>query len=672
MLKTTIILIVLAFFLSSFIAWFHYFFREKAKPLYVKLLFTLRCLGLFFLFILFINPKISIKTQKTEKPILNLLIDNSKSIDYLKQKENILATVKTILDDNELSEKFEINAFQFAEDIILLDSLTNTKSQTNIANSLIELEKTTKSQNKLALLLSDGNQTFGVDYKNYKSKTPIYPIVFGDTTKFDDIYIQQVNVNKYTYLDNEFPVEVFVSLKGNSSVTSNVSIKSRGKLLSKKQILLTKNSSKRIEFVLSSKEKGNQFYTVEVSKLKNEKNLRNNTKNFAIETIDEKSKTLLISNILHPDIGTLKRSIQSNKKRTVIIKKTNDVESLESFQSIILYQPDSQFDLIFKMIKESSKNVFIITGGKTDYDFLNGQNIGFEKNTIPDIEKTTPIYNSNFLPFQQEDIGFENFPPLKDVFGEVNITGNYNILLNQRLNGIETNQPLLLTISNNFKTVILFGEGIWQWRSSSFLSKNSFESFDNFINNIIQYINNNSKKNRLEVEVNPIHFSNQSINFSAYFFDENFQFDKSATLKLYLKNLNTEELLEFPFSNMSTFYSVKLDNIDTGTYEYTVKETRSNIMYTSKLEVLQVDIESQFINANLSDLNTLANNSNGKIYFPNQVSILKESLLKNSSYKGVIKFIKDEKSLLEWWHYLLFVITCFSSEWLLRKYHGKI
>ena len=56
------------------------------------------------------------------------------------------------------------------------------------------------------IIMTDGNQTLGVDYRNLKSQQPIFPIVFGDTTNYKDISISQLNVNKYTYVGNQFPV----------------------------------------------------------------------------------------------------------------------------------------------------------------------------------------------------------------------------------------------------------------------------------------------------------------------------------------------------------------------------------------------------------------------------------------------------------------------------------
>ncbi len=633
----------------------------------------LRTLGIFFLIIPFINPTLVFESFEIKKPELSLLVDNSKSIHFLEQKETIKNTLSSLLNDSELNEKFDIISYQFDNELKVLDSLSFSESQTNISNALLEQSKVNSSNNQVSILLSDGNQTIGFDYRNYQSKTQIYPIVFGDTIVYNDVMISQVNVNKYTYVGNEFPVEVFVASDSKFNIAVNVFLKLKGKIVNRKRINLNSNSSNKIEFIVKSKLKGNSFFTVEVSSLQNEKNLLNNKRRFSIEAIDEKSKIVIISSISHPDIGALKRSIESNKKRKVEIKKPDEVTNLEEYQGIVFYQPNRNFEAVFKSIQQQNKSLFIISGTQTDYNFLNAQNLGFRKNAISDIENANAFFKNDFLPFQQENVGFEAFSPLKDVFGEITFNKPYNNLLTQIINGIQTNQPLLTTLnSTNSKIVVLFGEGIWQWRASSFIKEDSFKEFNNFINNIVQFTTNGTLKNRLEIEVNPIHYSNQPVIFKSYFFDENYQFDENARLSLELTNEISNEKNEYPFSNQDKSYDVLINSLEPGVYNYSIIEARTNIARKGKIEVLETEIESQFLNANPKALKLLADNSNGQLYYPNEVSKLKKSLINNKVFRSIQLPVKEEKNLLDWWWYLIITVFFFSLEWLLRKYYGKI
>ena len=48
---------------------------------------------------------------------------------------------------------------------------------------------------------------------------------------------------------------------------------------------------------------------------------------FSVEVIDEQIKVLILTSILHPDLGVLKKAIESNKQRSATISLINDFYS---------------------------------------------------------------------------------------------------------------------------------------------------------------------------------------------------------------------------------------------------------------------------------------------------------------------------------------------------------
>ena len=80
--------------------------------------------------------------------------------------------------------------------------------------------------------------------------------------------------------------------------------------------------------------------------LEKEKNTFNNTKNFAVEVIDQKTNIALISSISHPDIGVIKRAIETNAQRKVTIVNPKEIKSLEEYNILILYV---RFKLYFQL-----------------------------------------------------------------------------------------------------------------------------------------------------------------------------------------------------------------------------------------------------------------------------------------------------------------------------------
>lgn len=103
-----------------------------------------------------------------------------------------------------------------------------------------------------------------------------------------------------------------------------------------------------------------------------ERNIENNSKKIAVEVIDEQTEIAIISSYVHPDIGTLKKAIESNEQRSAsIYRPTVDLASLDKTDIFIFYQPDASYEPFYKLAENSKSGIFTITGEKTDWAFLN-------------------------------------------------------------------------------------------------------------------------------------------------------------------------------------------------------------------------------------------------------------------------------------------------------------
>ena len=236
MQTTTIIYFFGAILFSLGVSWLLYFYKSKELKKVDYFLFSLRAISTFLLLLLLINPKIEKIETENEKPTLALLIDNSKSIKFFKEVENVEKLVSEIHKDNSLNKKFTIDNFTFGEHLKVLDSLTFLENETNISKTIKDLNELNKDKIAPIFLITDGNQTIGEDYEYLNSKQPIYPIVIGDTTKYVDVKITQLNVNKYSYIKNKFPVEAILNYEGIKKVNTLFSIFYKGKVVFKKEI----------------------------------------------------------------------------------------------------------------------------------------------------------------------------------------------------------------------------------------------------------------------------------------------------------------------------------------------------------------------------------------------------------------------------------------------------
>ncbi|WP_408039713.1 VWA domain-containing protein [Tenacibaculum amylolyticum] len=669
----TLLYIILAILFSVVIAYFQYFFKVKNTPKNHILLFSLRAISIFLLLLLFINPKV--KLQKTEniKPKLSVLVDNSLSTTFFKEKDRVLELVRRFKGSNKLNDKFDVNFFEFGKDIDLTsaDSLQFNDSHTNINKAIKSVNSLFKDEIAPMILISDGNQTIGEDYEYINSKQPIYPIVIGGTVKYDDIKISQLNVNKYSYLNNKFPVEAFVYYDGDKEISPTFTIYKSGKKVFTKKIELSKEKkSVTILTNLLSDKEGIDYYSASISQLPNEKNTRNNTKSFSVEVIDEQSKVLILSSILHPDLGAFKNAIESNKQRKVTIAQINSFKGdLEEYQFVIFYQPTFYFK---SFLEKRTANFLIVTGTKTDWNFINSLNLGIRKSYINQSENYNASYNPNYLTFIQENIGFNSFPPLKDKFGAVDAEGNQTLLF-QKLQNITTNEPLLATIEKGERKYgMLLGEGIWKWRASSYIKESSFEVFDEFVNNLVQFLSSNEQRKRLDVKIENLYLANEPITISALYLDSNFKFDNRASIQISLINNETKEEKVIPFSLINNSYQVKIEGLSPGEYNYHITVEGQPIQKKGKFKVADFQIEEQFSYANTKKLASIANSSEGKMYYPNQQDEFIQDLIKNDAYVTIQKSIEKEEDLIHWKWILFLVISLLTIEWFLRKYLGKI
>jgi len=673
--KSILFYILLAAIVSIALAAFHYLYKNKSNDKIKFSLFFLRFISFFSLLLLLINPKIRKNLKKIVKPSLIVLVDNSKSINSLGQDSVIKSISEKFKNDKELSDKFQLDFFAFSDDIEQIDTFSFNKNKTNIYQSLKSINTLYKKAIAPVILITDGNQTLGNDYSNFESKQRIYPLIIGDTTKYQDVKITQLNVNKYAYLKHKFPIEVFVLYDGDKT---NVPIKftlteGNNTIHSKKLILGKIKNSTQIAFHIPASSVGLHQYKAKVSYLKDEKNTINNLQNFAVEVINEQSKIVIVSDILHPDIAMLKRAIESNKQRKVVFKKSTDNFILADYQLAILYQPTAKFKTIFSRLREEKKNMLIYTGSKTDWNFLNNNQNFFSKKAINKTEEYLANYNSGYSTFIVEDLGFSSFPPVTDFFGDVSFKVPYETILYQQIGNYASKEPLLVTLEQNNRRVAVFlGENSWRWRMSSKVEKKTFQSYDTFLNKLVQYLASNKRSKLLEVESNAYYYANEQIKIKAQYYNANYEFDSKARLWITVTNKETKKQIKYPFALQNNSFEVNMTNLQSGNYYYSVSDALKKKTVKGSFTVLNYDTEQQFVGANKKVLTNLAINTNGKAYYPNQYKALIDELIQDEKYVNIQKIKEKITPLIDWKWLLGIIALALSTEWFIRKYKGYL
>ncbi|MGL2994676.1 hypothetical protein [Flavobacterium sp. TSSA_36] len=675
MTTNQLLLLLLSIVIAAGLSYFHYLHKVKSQSKIYWLLAFLRFTSLFGVLLLLINPVISKTELEIVKSPLPIIVDNSSSIINLRANTQAQKVYQQLISNKDLQRKFDVQSYLFDATLEQSDTFNFTGTETRLDIVAKDLKNLYKKGYFPTILITDGNQTSGDDYVYaFGTENRVFPVVLGDTTAVFDLKISQLNVNKYAFYKNKFPVEVFVHYSGNRPVVANFSI-AEGKNTIAKQSVNFNSTQKSASFTvfLPANEMGLHLYKATLSSGLKEKNSYNNATNFAVEVLDQRTKIAIISAINHPDIGALKRAIETNAQHQVVVVKPQDINLLHDCNVLICYQPNTTFKAVFDVAKKAGTATFVLTGTGTDFNFLNQQQSDIDFKMTNQQEDFLASFNSKFNLFALENIGFENFPPLSHPFGTINVKENVSLLLTSKIRSMETGLPLVAFAENGTRrSAYLLGENSWKWRLQSHIATQSFEKYDVFIDKIMQFLATKSTKKALEVTHDNFYNSGEAIAITAQFFNKNYEFDDNARLSITVINTKSKQKKNYDMLKGTNAYQVNLDGLSAGSYTFTVKELNTNTSYGGRFEILDFDIEKQFVIPDYNKLSQLAEQTQGKVFLPSQIDQLIQELLLQNSYLPIEKESIKKTPLIDWVFLLIIIAIALSAEWFIRKYHGLL
>lgn len=671
----TVLLIVLAVVAALTIVFYQYFYKNPRKGSLKIILAALRFVTLFCGLLLLINPKFEDNDYYVEKANLVLLVDHSSSMQETSSKNELSEVIRTLTNDPELEKRFSVHQFGFGKSIEQTDSIKFDQENTDVSNALSTINEIFLNGNNAVVMFTDGNQTLGRDYEfiDLAGNISVNPVVIGDTTQYEDISVGLVNINKYAFLKNKFPVEATVLYQGSKPVSKTVTISINGERVHQQRVELNAlKNSYTLSTLLEAQSVGVKTIKVEVGTLNNERNTINNTKESAIEVIDEKTNILIVSDMLHPDIGALKKSMEANQQRSVsIVKPSVGNNELDDADIFILYQPNRNFESVYDFLKNSGANYFTITGSKTDWNFLNRAQQSFLKDNNNQSEEILPILNNAFGIFGLGDFVVDGFPPLNGSLGDIVLNKNGETVMFQQIRGVDLDKPLFSILSEGKqREAVLFGEGIWRWRAQTYRNDQSFQKFDDFMGSLMVYLTSDNQRSRLELE-NALIFENAGMaKVRASYFDESYQFDSNATLSIKVEGTDNDFVRESPMLLKSSYYEVDLGDLAAGEYRFTVTVNGENIKRSGTFRILDFNPEKQLTASNYKKLGRLAQKTDGKLYYPSTVESLVRDLTSSQQFIPVQKSRQNIVSLIDFRILLGLIVLALSSEWFIRKYNG--
>ncbi len=671
--NTPIIWVFLTAILAFAMAYFTYHGLKKVhfyKYWPNNFLLLLRFLGIWLLLLLLLSPFIKYNKIINLKPNLLVLMDNSIS---MKNETNILNKMQMFNQGLKKSlAKFDIHFYDLSGNKLINDSFNFDQDKTDLTAPLLKVSQHVNQQTQAVLLLSDGIINDGANpaYFPIPIKVPLYTIGVGDTNKVKDLKVSDAKSNEYVILGNTFPLLFnliadkckgasinFTVTQNGQSVATGTAIATNDDYFFSKQILLTALSS------------GIQKIVVKTNTIAGEKNIANNIFELYVNVIDTRKKIAIYHQGVHPDIKSIYLSLLPQKNYEIII--TNNItDALKTDLIIGVQVPNIGGDRNSAAILKSAKQPLILVGGEQiDWAFWSDK-IGLlqVKNSRPSNAQFSfnPSFNGFLMPTEYADL-LKTLPPLNVPFG--NYPSQLNAVAFQSINGITTNYPLIATSTGEKRMTIFFGEGLWHWYQTNYKLAGNHLAIEKLMDNILQWTISKSERPLFSVKANrQIYNLKEDVLLSASLFNQ--VYEPILSQKVTGLILGDSLKKEFVFAANGIGYDANIRILKPG--NYTVYAKTGTLTAQTAFNISVVSQEQRVTTADWNLLRIIAQNGNGNFTSFNNVDLLINEL-KQKLYDTVIE--KKETTIKDFINIpliLILIIAFFSTEWVIRKYHGQI
>ncbi len=659
--------------LSLGLVWLQYYFRSKPVR-NRRLLAALRFLSIWALLLLLLNPQFNRRQTYLDKHEILVLLDNSTSI-RSETDRSAVRNMRSLADDPEVAARVDLTLHTFGSDLSVGDSLNFEDPGTDISQALSTLSRSRPEANASIILVSDGNENLGRSYLYQDASTlPVFPVVVGDTTRHRDLRIDQINVNRYAFLGNRYPVEILASYAGDPPTTATLRLLDNGRGVHSSELRFPAGGgSQRVEVLIEASNVGYHRLEAVISELESEQNIQNNRRVGGLEVLDERVEVKLVTLQSHPDIGALRRSILSNQQREFeVVNPQEAIAALDQTDLLILFEPDARFQSLYRALESREIPMWTIAGPDADWGFLGNAQETFQQTQRGPDEEILAETNAAFSYFDLSDWDVEYYPPLVGSLGSFLILPEHQVILGQRVKGVSMDEPLLALIKGSKREALLLGSGLWKWRMSDYRSNGSFENFDAALGKILLFLTAEGSNSRLTLDYQAVYRGLGSEAIRARFFDESFRFDPDASLTLVLSDSTGRQVGNRPMALRRDYYEAGLGGLPAGTYRFEVTEAGSNLRAAGQFSLLTFDLEAQQFSSDARKLGQLAERTDGRLFYADQAEMLRDSLLQSDRFRPVQKSRRNVVSLIDYRWLLLLLVLTLGSEWFIRKYNGLL
>lgn len=688
-----------------------FFYTRTLPPLSQKrrvVLITARAINFIILLSLIFQPVIHYMIQKTEKPTLALLFDNSGSMkinELYGLRGDSLNYALNRLKRGWNNDSVIIRPYRFAENLHLMekDSLDFTGTRTNISTAMTLILDSLLNYNiRSVLLLSDGIFNEGANplMNAMKSPVPVFTVTVGDTLPKKDVEVAGVRFNPVVYAGDSMTVTVNLSQTGFTPTNALVRIRGdAGQTVAKTVLLPPSGFQKSVEFTLTPQTAGDFSYRVEIESLPGEMTSSNNHQQFILRVLKNKYRLFLISG--QPSFD--QRILIHILKQLPNIEMTVLTENRQGR----FYEPD------FQQLKPDSQDVFIFLGYPTrisDKNYLSAVLASIQKNDIPlfcmvnentylanlaPIEDIIPVTLKSRLSRTENSLvritpggllhpatrlqdesqnrsqWWQELPPVTDFGRDLELHKTSSVLVTREAATEEDQVPLLMAASGKDNKSLLLavsGFGNWHFLLQDDPARETF--FRSLIDRGIRWLVSREDLQRIHIKPQrQVYQLGELVEFSGQVFDEFYREVNDAIVNVVIQGDSFQ--IEDVIPNQGGYYAYRTASIPSGVYEYKIKATsRERLLgeVRGKFAVEQLALEWQETVANISLMKQLAGHTGGKHWRIRE-------FLKNMhqfQFASQTQLLAHELVIWNSYYWLIAIITLLAIEWFFRKRWGLL
>lgn len=610
-----------------------------------------------------------------------MIVAQDNTLSLLKNKDSLYYRneYKESLDNliAQLQDKYEIVPVTFGATVKKNGEIDFSEKHTDLAAVFDYAgQQFVTRQPEAMILLSDGIYNSGVNPRYKIPAFPVYTVALGDTTCYPDVYIRNIEADKYNFLHTIFPVKASIAAIKQKGQRVKCVLRENGNVIGEKTIEIDRdNYLTEFTFDVEARRTGVIRYSISLETGFQERSVENNRADTWIHILDNSGEIAFFASAPHPDLAAIVNAMSVSG--VWHCKEHRWEEKLDTLKAnlIILHNPNPGLPEYEILMREAQRRKiaiwYILTDRKHITDFARfGKH--YSVNFNPELnEYVTPAVNRDFPYFEfseNEMAAYSAFPPLVIPFGQLDTRAG-RVLFNQKIKNTPTSNGMLAFYETDGNRICYFwGEGLWRWRLYSYGESGNHELFNTLIHKIVGYMAAKKGTDCFIHDIKPLYGESEEVVINAELYNDSYELINTPDVKLDLKH--GEQIFSYLLNRNANKYKINLGNLPAGEYTYrmTTNLKGENFEKKGTFFVRSSSLELNDIIANRELLKEIAERSGGMLMERGDLSQLVNVLNSDHNlkpvYKSEVKFI--ELRGLEILGLILLLLLC--AEWFLLKY----